>query len=100
MLSPAYPSFEPLQVGWRLPPGLPLAFRAIGETLAVFNAESEDTHLLDPVAGGLLRRLAAGEVLVGDGLAEATGPLADAGFEPGEVLRELHVLGLAEPFQP
>ncbi len=100
MLSPAHPRFRPLQVAWRLPPGLELAFRPIGGSTAVFNAESGDTHLLAPVAGDLLARLAAGEVLAGEALADAAGILERAGHEPSGALRELHVLGLAEPFSP
>ncbi len=100
MLSPAHPHFQPLQVAWRLPPGLELAFCAVGGSTAVFNSESGDTHLLAPPAAELLGRLATGEVLAGEGLADAAAALEQAGHEASGALRELHALGLVEPFAP
>lgn len=98
VFSPAYPRFSPLAVSWRLPLGLVLVSRRLGGMTAVFNTESGDTHLLEPVAGQLLERMAGGEVLTGDALGAATGHLTRSGFHPADVLRDFHRLGLAEPF--
>lgn len=100
MFSPAHPDFDPLAVSWRLPHELVLLFHPVGEFTAVFNMESEDTHLLAPVAAGFLERLTNGEVLAGDALGAAAERFEQAGFNAGVVLRELHLLGLAEPFRP
>lgn len=100
MFSPAYPRFDPLAVSWRLPPGLVLEFRSLGARTAVFNGESGDTHLLAPVAADVLARMAVGEVLGGDALAAAVDEFESAGHDPAEALREFHVLGVAEPFEP
>lgn len=99
-LSPAYPHFDVLSVAWRLPRGLVVAFRSVGEWVAVFNEESGDTHLLEPRAAAVLRRLAGGEVLAGDSLQNVAGELEHAGFDPELAFRELHAMGLAEPFPP
>ena len=98
MYSPAFPVADPLALAWRLPPGLTLALRTVGDRLAVFNEESEDTHLLHPVAGRLVERLLDGEEFRGPVLAEACEVLRAHGFDGAKVFRELHVLGLAEPF--
>ena len=100
MWSPAYPVFDPLAVHWRLPPGLVLSFRRVGTMTAVFNKESEDTHLFHPLVGRLLGRLAGGEVIAGATLSDWETTLRDAGLDPSQTLRECHALGVAEPFEP
>lgn len=100
MFSPAYPVFDPLCVSWRLPYQLVLEFHRVGGFVAVFNTEADDTHVLAPEAAAFLERLAAGEIIAGSTLDEAADGLERAGFDPSLVLRQLHVLGLAEPYTP
>lgn len=97
MLSPAYPRYAPGTVAWRIPHGLAPVFREVGGVTVVHNPESGDTHFLAPAGADLLARLASGEVLTVDTL-----PQPEFGTQTGsgDVLRELHLLGLAEPFHP
>jgi PqqD family protein of HPr-rel-A system len=98
--SSAYSDFDVFAVAWRLPVGLPIALRSVGDWTAVFNEESGDTHVLEPQAAEVLRRLAAGEILQGDDLRHTAEELQRAGFDPELAFRELHVMGLAEPVRP
>ncbi len=90
---------NPLDIRWRVPVGLDLQFRAVGDSVAVLNPESGDTHVVTSEGAACLRTLFA---LPGTyprdmkGLERQTLPFG--GTESLiEAVRQFHRLGLIEP---
>ena len=91
---------EAAERAWHLPPGLRLHLRDLGGRTAVFNEETADTHLVMPLAAGVLAHLQRGPASAGE-LLRAAGE--EAGAEAGALaalLGELRHLGLIEPADP
>ena len=89
-------------VKWRLVPADSLCWREWAGEIVVFNDLTGNTHLLNPIAGLVLRRLAAsGAAFSAAGLAESIG--LSGAFEPDiapmeaveVVLTDLERYGLA-----
>lgn len=102
MISPAHPNYDPLSLQWQRPPGLTLHTRHLGQSVALFNEESGDTHVFDPVAADVLAALDAPGLTMTTALAELVAPEADTGTAHerlAELLRTLHGLGLIEPLE-
>lgn len=102
MISPAHPNYDPMALRWRRTSGLNLHTRPVGQSIAVFNEESGDTHVFDPVVAEVLEVLRRSPALMATRLVDLVELEVDtvpSGDGWGTLLRTLHGLGLIEPLE-